>query len=678
MDADSKALVLPPTTIASLTSSHSTLAGLLSSIPEDHTVGDNDEIFDEELSRTTAGSSSESTGEQKILQLLRQSLLPFSDRLDPFAALPVSLSRFQEHLVTFYLLYYPKVTYGFSPGLQPHPVATNFSIALSTPACFQVILARSALYRLSLSKYAGESQKHDLELAMMRHKGEALKQIRLLNAKPPSPARKDDLIASIISIGTLDRRTGDSKTSGMHYMAVRRILKATGGPLAVKSLLLSRVMVFFECIYGTSPESYIWDSTDLKGLTYGVNQFLDKTWKLWKAISSSPYLRPKGSASAAPGSAGPMSGTSSTTSQATARGQDFYLTAGTPLHTILTRSPIPPDAADQEPNPLQRLELITQLTCLLTLAGLFVDHITELRYAALTMAILDLNRAITKLCPQKRPPGSGKVPLLHRAGSSKDSNPTTESTTSSPEEVPSGSMPPPSTYPSNTSRSRAPAPPSAPGPSKPTTSPLSASAHRPIAPAPGDANAAVPPSPSANNAKPPLTTHHSSSTSTPSAPPPSVQIDTSGINASNIMWILHITDHSSEHTRRIWTGAAYAWVAKHLGWNVQKRWKEWLVRFLEGQSVFVDDDDGDDTAAGGGNDEQGAEMGAKKLDEAVDVDVKGKQRERWTVERSGSGSATAAAAAEGASSSMSPPKKKTRKMKEKPFKLDAWAFSYAS
>jgi hypothetical protein len=45
------------------------------------------------------------TPDQKILALLQQSLLPFSDRLDPFAALPVNLDRFEEHLVSFYLLY---------------------------------------------------------------------------------------------------------------------------------------------------------------------------------------------------------------------------------------------------------------------------------------------------------------------------------------------------------------------------------------------------------------------------------------------------------------------------------------------------------------------------------------------------------------------------------------------
>ena len=139
------------------------------------------------------------TPEEKLLEIVRQSVRPFSDRLDPFAALPVNLDRFQEHLISFYLLYYPKATYGFSPRLRPHPVASNFSIALTTPACFQVIMARSALYRISLNKYATDAEKQSLELAIMRHKGEALRMVRALSIKA-SPKRKDDLLASIISL----------------------------------------------------------------------------------------------------------------------------------------------------------------------------------------------------------------------------------------------------------------------------------------------------------------------------------------------------------------------------------------------------------------------------------------------------------------------------------------------
>jgi hypothetical protein len=89
----------------------------------------------------------------------RQNLLPCSDKLDPFASLPTSLNRFQEHLISFYLFHYPHATYGFNPRLRPHPVATNFTIALTTPACFQTILSRAALYRGSLKTYSSDKER---------------------------------------------------------------------------------------------------------------------------------------------------------------------------------------------------------------------------------------------------------------------------------------------------------------------------------------------------------------------------------------------------------------------------------------------------------------------------------------------------------------------------------------
>lgn len=311
-----------------------------------------------------------SSSQQNILNIVRQSLIPFSDRLDPFAALPVTLDRFQEHLVSFYLLYYPKVTYGFSPRLQPHPVATNFSIALTTPACFQVALARSALYRISLSKFSTPSEERALEMAVMRHKGEALKLVRGLSTAS-NPKRKDDLLASIISLGTLDRRTGASSSAGMHYAAVRRILKVTGGPLAVRSLLLSRVMVFFECIYGTSPESYVWDQSDLPRLLKDLNQFLDRISRLQKSSSDINALRED--------------------SNASDKLHTLCLKPGSTLLSIVSKQPKDPSDIKHP----QRLELICQLTCLLTLAAIMLDHSNS--YETLRTYMNNLHKMIDDL-----------------------------------------------------------------------------------------------------------------------------------------------------------------------------------------------------------------------------------------------------------------------------------------
>ncbi|KAK5211842.1 hypothetical protein LTR47_003771 [Exophiala xenobiotica] len=376
----------------------------------------------------------ELTTEQKLLAIVRHSVKPFSDRLDPFAALPVNLDRLQEHLISFYLLYYPKATYGFSPRLRPHPVASNFSIALTTPACFQVILARSALYRIGLNKYASDREKDELNMAVIRHKGEALKLVRGLSTTA-SPNRKDDLLASIISLGTFDRRNGAQDAAGMHYSAVRRILKSTGGPLAVNSVLLSRVMCFFECIYGTSPESYIWDESDLKRLVKGLNGFLLDIRKIWLSLSNISGLTAQ---TAKP--PGPVSIHS------------FGLQPGSALLSLVERQP----PADAELTQGRRLEMIFQVTCLLTLGMVVLDSANDFRSLQQYMDGLHKQMADLQLVGQ---------------------------------------------------------------------------------------------------------------------------------SCNNAMWQMQVDDHSDVHSRRIWRAASFAWVLKHVSYNVQLSLKEWLLAFFKGQLV---------------------------------------------------------------------------------------------
>ena len=191
---------------------------------------------------------------------------------------------------------------------------------------------------------------------MMRHKGAALRHIRHLSAKA-RPSCKDDLLASIISVGTLDRRTGARDTAGMHFMAVRRLLKSSGGPLAVKSLLLSRVMVFFECIYGTTPQSYIWDENDLHGLIQEYNGFLQRLWNFWKSLSAISHLRTE------PSDTQPL--------------HPICLRPDSILLAIVSRYPGPADASPDQILPQHRLELICQLTCLITLASIVLDYANE-------------------------------------------------------------------------------------------------------------------------------------------------------------------------------------------------------------------------------------------------------------------------------------------------------------
>ena len=156
----------------------------------------------------------------------------------------------------------------------------------------------------------------------------------------------------------------------MHYQAVRRILKSTGGPLAVNSVLLSRVMCFFECIYGTSPESYIWDESDVKRLVSGLNAFLRTLWDFWKLLSTISSMMER-----------PEEETGSWKEPETRPIHSCGLRPGSTLLDLVTRQP-PPDA---ELTQQRRLEMIFQITCLLTLAIITVDFADDFRSLQLYM-----------------------------------------------------------------------------------------------------------------------------------------------------------------------------------------------------------------------------------------------------------------------------------------------------
>ena len=204
-----------------------------------------------------------------------------SDNLDPFSSLPSDLTRSDEHLISFYLQAYPQMTYGLSSKLKPHPVNTNFSIALNTPACFQVILARAALYRLNAGSPSSINDRKQLEESHVSHKGNAIRIIRETvdsstgtTPKSDSVKKTEDLIASIISLGTLDKRTGNDLTAATHFQAVRTIIRHKGGPVYIQNMALSRVMCHFESIYGSPSLSYVWDREHhLKPLLEDTNRF---------------------------------------------------------------------------------------------------------------------------------------------------------------------------------------------------------------------------------------------------------------------------------------------------------------------------------------------------------------------------------------------------------------------
>lgn len=319
------------------------------------------------------GNNESSSAEREALEIARYSLEHFSDKLDPFAQLPIVLDRFQEHLVNFYLRYYPTVTYGMSQALKPHPVSVNFSIAINNPPNFQVALARSALYRISLDKYSGPAEKRDLEIAVMKHKGEAIRMVKEMSndLEKHKAHSKDMLIAAIVSLGTLDTRTGSKETASMHFMAVRQLLRSIGGPLKLKSVLLSRVMVHFECLYATTKTSWVWDKSVASDLLIDLNAFLADIWTLWSRTSSSTSVRRSSTQSTSSSTDIALQGTILEPLT-----QAYFLRPGTDLHEGVSR-PLPRDS--HESTSQDRMKLTFQLCCLMTLCHAALDKQSDAR-----------------------------------------------------------------------------------------------------------------------------------------------------------------------------------------------------------------------------------------------------------------------------------------------------------
>jgi len=190
---------------------------------------------------------------------------------------------------------------------------------------------------------------------MLRHKAEAIRLVHDTSVRynqSREPKLKDDLLASIMALGNLDRRSGPADSVDMHYTAIRRILKATGGPLAINNPMLNRVSVFFECIYGTSPQSYIWEKADFPRLLVGTNDLLRQI----RSIAT-----------------GKGKGRLDVESPAIAFHSAFCLRQETTLHICLSKGPYDSSNLTRQ----DRFELIWQLTCLLMLATIIIDYRDE-------------------------------------------------------------------------------------------------------------------------------------------------------------------------------------------------------------------------------------------------------------------------------------------------------------
>lgn len=506
-----------------------------------------------------------------------------SSRLEPFNAMPIKLDRFAEALVSFYLLQYPAATYVFNQNLNPHPVYTNFAIAMNAPACFQVILARSALYKKSAGQYGTSLERAELDTAVMEHKTNAIHRVRQLS-QMKTGGSKDELVASIISLGTLEMRMGSTQSGDVHYSAVRKLLKSIGGPMQIRDLRLKRVMCFFECIYGTPRNSYIWDREDFGGILERFNEYLGEMWERWTeregTVGSPGTIVESSSGFPFPS---PTAKPPSETSQGTA---NVSRRKPTGPHSPYFGLQPPPEVV---PQPTQRLAPTIQPP---PLTATDVPTASQAPPAALARAPKASSSTKRPARSDTRPPAKERARNVERqrqkqramqidtpdpAGAIPQSHHPLETLQSSAEAMP---PPTPRRKPSIDRRSYW---------KLHSESPL----HRrlslwtelsPEKQQQGliwDLACLFCLSAVASD----YATRDVKSLATYMSKLAKIVHDANlhvSENNSNTMWLIQTNDASEEHSRRMWEVAAFTWICKHLNGSVCRRLREWVFAFLVG------------------------------------------------------------------------------------------------
>lgn len=492
---------------------------------------------------------------------------------------------------------------------------------MNAPACFQVILARSALYKKSAGQYGTTLERAELETAVVEHKTHAIHRIRQLSEMKDDTGSggKDELIASIISLGTLEMRMGSTDSGDVHYSAVRRLLKSIGGPMNIQDLRLNRVMCFFECVYGTPRNSYIWDKEGFRGILKRFNEYLGEVYEIWKERDRGrDEASGEASSEHRTGYPSPSENTDSASETPVKKGK------GSKRKPTDTHSPYfglqpPPEAVPQPP---PKAAPITQPS-----RRQFPDRSAPSRVPATAH-----DRILKATSSVQRPARADtRPPAKERARHTEKQKQKARAMDIDPQHSRKWSAFTQSHHATDSSRSRPQA--------QSQSQPPGASASDMLPPLPTSASTLTQsrnrlPSPNrfiTTNPPPdwtlsPTSALHQRLTITSTLPPPLQEksliwdlacllclcsivtspqlspqslttyithlshiISTANLHASennsNMMWLIQTNDGSAEHSARMWDVAGWMWVCKHLNGRVRRRVREWVWGFLVGERL---------------------------------------------------------------------------------------------
>jgi hypothetical protein len=500
--------------------------------------------------------------------------------------------------------------------------------AMNAPACFQVILARSALYKKSAGQYGTILERAELDTAIVEHKTHAIHRIQQLSKMKDNtgPGSQDELVASIISLGTLEMRMGSTESGDVHYSAVRRLLKSIGGPMNIRDLRLTRVMCFFECIYGTPRNSYIWEKDDFGGILERFNEYLAQIYEIWKERDGEQDGASKKTSTGDKGGFPFPSTSTKTTSESPAKQGKTSKRKPTGPHSPYFGLQPPPEVVPKPPAPTT--QSVPDRSAPSRISPSAHDRILKATASAKRPARSDARppakerarhsekqkmkaRAMDIDPPDPRE-GSA-MPQPHHATDASPPNPQPRSRPPAASGTVSASVsasdmppPPPTSTPKPTSFTDKYFPPS----SSPKTRdksttywtlPPTSALHQRLT-----LTLTLPPATQEKNLIWDLaclfclcsivTSPSFSQTSSSSHPSLSTYlshlshiISTANLHVSesnaNMMWLMQTNDGSPEHTARMWDVAGWVWVCKHLNGRVRKRLREWVWGFLTGEEL---------------------------------------------------------------------------------------------
>ena len=202
--------------------------------------------------------------------------------VDPFGQLPVKIDEVTNQLLHFYGQdMYWQTAYALSDNIRPSIKGSwEYQTGLSLTH-FHILMARSALHQLRLNKYLATATRKNLEVAALKHQGNALTVLRKQVALGPQGDRKE-ILTSCISLATFEQRYGNRETSYLHFKVARDIIKQLGFREGLHDQLREEQALWFEGIYRDPQASFLWGKEDATTRFRWLKSVLRDVDRIWR------------------------------------------------------------------------------------------------------------------------------------------------------------------------------------------------------------------------------------------------------------------------------------------------------------------------------------------------------------------------------------------------------------